>query len=195
MGRPKMTEEQLRESLITRFHAGYERGENDECWLWAGPKTVGGYGTLGTGKRGTVLVHRIALELAKGDAPTDDAFACHECDVRLCVNPGHLYWGNIITNNRDIKERGNAIKETCRRGHPKTPENTYERVDSRGYVERHCIPCRHISQGVENPRPGKMTDTHCRNGHALAVVGVYTSGGRRRCKACVKATNQRKNRG
>ena len=148
MGRPPMTPEQLQASLVQRFHDGYEKGAADECWLWTGGAAKNGYGVLGTGKRGAKTVHRLALELAVGPAPSDDSFACHTCDVRLCVNPAHLYWGDILTNNSDIRSRGNKLTDTCRRGHVRTAQNTYVRVDGNGYTERHCEDCRRERQAA-----------------------------------------------
>lgn len=141
MGRPRMTEEQLFNSLVKRFRRSYRKSLSG-CWLWTPKSRKNGYGVLGTGKHNFVYAHRLALELAVGPPPHDESFACHTCDVKLCVKPSHLYWGDVDTNNADAKARGRQIKEFCRRGHPKTPENTYSRIDKNGYVERHCEPCR-----------------------------------------------------
>ena len=150
-----MTPEQLQASLVQRFHDGYEKGAAAECWLWEKVDPTTGYGTLGTGRRGSKSVHRLALELAVGPAPSDDSFACHTCDNRACVNPAHLYWGDIFTNNADIRERGNALKDTCRRGHPRTAENTYIRMDKRGYTERHCRKCDAITLAARQATKGR----------------------------------------
>lgn len=136
-----MTEQQLRDSLEKRWHERVRVGRPNECWEWRGHKTKAGYGCLGTGKRGMVYAHRLALELADQPAPRPDSHACHRCDNPGCCNPAHLFWGTNFDNAQDARFKGLRVKETCRRGHPKTPENTYERVDRRGYLERHCREC------------------------------------------------------
>lgn len=151
-----------------------------------------GYGYLSYGTKGRLYAHRAALELSAGPPPSERSYACHTCDVRLCVNPSHLYWGTVQTNNQDRKDRSPAETESCERGHEWTPENTYRYVTAEGYPARQCRACAQIRTGVQSPRgPGWMTDTHCRNGHVLADVGVLTGGGRRRCRACVRAQNRR----
>jgi hypothetical protein len=132
--------ERLRASVLRRFRQRAPVGEPDECWEWTGGSQPAGYGLLGSGQTGRVYAHRLALELATGPAP-EGAFACHRCDNPPCVNPSHLFWGTAADNNGDARAKGRLLKPTCRRGHVRTPENTYERVDSRGYTERHCRDC------------------------------------------------------
>lgn len=68
------------------------------------------YGCLNVGGRST-LVHRLSLELSLGRPIATGLFACHTCDVRLCVRPTHLYEGTASDNARDTVSRG--------RHHPK----------------------------------------------------------------------------
>jgi hypothetical protein len=70
----------------------------------------------------------------------------HTCDNKVCTRPDHLYLGDQDANGSDIRTRRTSLKPFCRREHPKTPENTYYRTDPRGYVERHCEPCRRRRQ-------------------------------------------------
>lgn len=53
----------------------------------------------------TELAHRVAWRNAYGSIP-DGAFICHRCDVRLCVNPAHLFDGNHRDNMMDMRSKG-----------------------------------------------------------------------------------------
>jgi len=75
----------------------------DDCWLWTGSKSHG-YGNMRVGYE-TVRAHRIAWELHNREK-LGDRMACHKCDVPLCCNPGHIYAGDILTNSRDMDDRG-----------------------------------------------------------------------------------------
>lgn len=51
------------------------------------------------------LAHRVSYFLHYGDLPKA-AFICHHCDNRGCVNPSHLYAGDVQTNSDDAVARG-----------------------------------------------------------------------------------------
>jgi len=81
----------------------------DTCWFWTG-KTwpVTGYGRLGRQR-----AHRLAYELFVGPIPNGRGFhgtcVCHTCDVRLCVNPAHLWLGTNGDNLRDMRDKGRLV--------------------------------------------------------------------------------------
>jgi hypothetical protein len=80
------------------------------CWEWSGAKNSNGYGTLGTGPRGTKrieLAHRVSWELAHGRVPV--GFVLHRCDNPPCVRPTHLYEGSPADNVNDREARGRGV--------------------------------------------------------------------------------------
>jgi hypothetical protein len=81
------------------------------CWEWDREAKKRGYGSIGVydGIRQTShLVHRLALSIATGVAPTREKYACHKCDNRSCFNPNHLYWGEAKDNGADYAKRGKS---------------------------------------------------------------------------------------
>lgn len=74
------------------------------CWEWQKCKDEHGYGFISY--RGKQLkCHRVSWMVFKGDIPKD-ACVLHKCDNPKCINPDHLYLGNMKDNVRDMMERG-----------------------------------------------------------------------------------------
>jgi hypothetical protein len=80
-----------------------------ECWLWLASTTNAGYGKIGIGHNKFVDAHRTAFELVKGNIPKNK-IVLHTCDVRRCVNPGHLKLGTYKENTQDMFKKGRAKK-------------------------------------------------------------------------------------
>lgn len=81
----------------------------DECWLWQGGRTVGGYGKffrIINGIRQHCIASRVAYEIAKGD-PTG-YLVMHTCDNPPCCNPTHLQLGTDVDNRHDCVAKGRA---------------------------------------------------------------------------------------
>ncbi len=82
--------------------------ENPEtgCWEWTFGRLTDGYGRFmirGTGRED--YAHRVAWEMVNGPIPKG-FLVCHECDVRNCVNPDHLFLGTTKDNVRDSIAKG-----------------------------------------------------------------------------------------
>ena len=79
---------------------------NGGCWLWTGLVGSNGYGRLSV-RKNTMSAHRWSYTAFRGEIP-DGALVCHSCDVRVCVNPDHLWLGTHKDNTRDMLKKGRA---------------------------------------------------------------------------------------
>lgn len=78
------------------------------CWLWTGCMYPNGYGDFRRVARGPHhLAHRRAYEVFVGPIP-DGMKVCHHCDVRRCINPGHLFLGSQKDNIHDMMRKGRS---------------------------------------------------------------------------------------
>ncbi len=130
-----------------RFWSHVDRDSGD-CWLWtAALLQGGGYGRFSLGSRsdGTrrmVYAHRFAYELEHGSVP-EDLEIDHLCRTRRCVRVDHL---EAVSHRMNVL-RGdgvaamNALKSTCKRGHPFDESNTYTWAGASG-SSRACKVCR-----------------------------------------------------
>lgn len=80
------------------------------CWLWTGPVLNSGYGVVyGPGEIDSTPAHRVSWLLAHGPIPPGRMHICHTCDVRLCVNPEHLFLGTARDNIHDMMAKGRMV--------------------------------------------------------------------------------------
>lgn len=82
---------------LERFMARVSPEPMSGCWLWTGPVSHNGYGTVSLGGR-TYRAHRISYELHVNTIP-EGLHIDHLCKVRCCVNPTHLDPVTQVENN------------------------------------------------------------------------------------------------
>lgn len=81
------------------------KASDDECWLWK-PRTFSdGYGVFRHDDGRWWLVHRFVWTVTHGPIP-QGICVLHQCDVRLCANPKHLFLGTNADNVRDKRAKG-----------------------------------------------------------------------------------------
>jgi hypothetical protein len=148
-----------------RFWSKVRKAGPAECWLWLGAHGKRSYGKFWDGSA-YLDAHRFVWRISNGAIP-DGLFVLHTCDVRLCVNPAHLWLGTHADNMRDMtakgrqcrgEEKSRIMKATAARGE-KNAWHTHPERMSRG--EKHSLAMRaadlNPSRG-ENHYRAKLSD-------------------------------------
>lgn len=136
------------------LEANIERIPFSGCWIWLAG-TSNSYGSVRQGNT-VVRAHRAVYEAYKGPIPAG-LDALHTCDIRLCVNPDHIYLGTDSDNTRDRMERhpyyNQPLSDLCPQGHLMAGDNlAYYRGT------RYCRTCkraRYRAWYAETGRPNR----------------------------------------
>lgn len=161
------------ERARVRFFAKVKK--TDTCWLWTANQTGTGYGAFNYRGRSSFKAHRASWILHYGEIP-GKLLVCHHCDVKLCVRPDHLFLGTHSDNAQDCIRKGRPFAgrttfgpyakgrqlpwligpkaTTCKRGHPRIPENQDLRYTQGGFRCRLCV---RISEDARNARSRMRT--------------------------------------
>jgi HNH endonuclease len=83
------------------------------CWLWTKSLSSDGYAQIQYNWR-RLLAHVAAYIAFKGE-PTPGKIIMHTCDIKHCVNPGHLKEGTYAENMQDAA-RKNRMARGSRNG-------------------------------------------------------------------------------
>jgi hypothetical protein len=116
-----------------------------------------------------VGAHRYAYMLLRGPIPDGRVLVCHQCDNRLCVNPGHLYLGDDADNAHDRETRG--------RHH--IVEQNGERNPSAILTDEAAAEIRSTYVGGTRWEPGNGKALAERFGVAISTVRAVAAGRRR----------------
>lgn len=77
------------------------------CWLVLNRGLdTHGYIRIGYGGGKVISGHRLSYEMTYGKSP--DPMALHTCDIRNCINPGHLFEGTALDNVQDMIAKGRS---------------------------------------------------------------------------------------
>jgi hypothetical protein len=94
------------ERLLSRVKINHSTG----CWEYIGPILNSGYGQIKG--RGAFTAHRLSWLIHKGAIPKGMCI-CHRCDNRICVNPDHLFLGDIRANSVDMWKKGRGHRNAA----------------------------------------------------------------------------------
>ncbi len=112
------------EKILWRFRDKFVTEPNSGCWLWTDATFPNGYGRFKVDGK-SLKAHRVSYELHNGLIP-EGLHVCHTCDVRVCVNPDHLWLGTNQDNVNDRDAKGRQSKGSANGQAKLTEEQVWE---------------------------------------------------------------------
>lgn len=114
------------------------------CWNWQGSVLLTGYGCIRDGRK-SLYTHRVAYELAYGQAIPAGMHTDHLCRNRRCCNPAHLEVvtprENALRGAGPVTGNHQGLWSHCKRGHQFSAGNTIINQGRRG-----CRICRNTGK-------------------------------------------------
>lgn len=102
----------MKQSDLKRFWDKVDLQGPNDCWEWTACFASGGYGLFWINGK-NVGANRIALQIKLGRPLRRKECALHDCpkgDNKKCVNPDHLWLGNLDQNNKDMAAKGRSAR-------------------------------------------------------------------------------------
>lgn len=90
----------------SRFDAKVAYEALTGCWLWDAKVQEAGYGQFWF--RGESIGAHVASWMRHGGTSVGQLHVLHDCDLRCCVNPTHIFLGTHQENMRDMVRKGRA---------------------------------------------------------------------------------------
>lgn len=110
---------------------------NSGCWLWLGSTGNSGYGKTRFDHSHDISAHRVSYTAFNGEIP-QGMCVLHTCDVRLCVNPNHLFLGTKKQNSMDMVKKGRNYSPAKHRTHCPQGHEYSGRNSKGGRICRTC---------------------------------------------------------
>lgn len=85
------------------------RVDENGCWICTSHRPGShGYPQIQINKQKRTL-NRVIYEQVNGLIPKGFVI-CHKCDIRMCINPEHLFLGTQIDNMKDMCRKGRHVQ-------------------------------------------------------------------------------------